>query len=413
MTAQHQWWSRRAVASASLGLLLTGCVSLPPPPRVPVAALPAAQQARAAQNLAVFERVWELVAGYHYDPKLNGVDWAAAGTRCGPQAAAAPDEKALYAALNDMIEPLKDSHTHALTPVQAVERHTQVRARTGFNMTRLDGRWAVFDVLPGSPAAAAGVKPGWLVCARNGTPLAERNEFRPRDGEVATWEFTDDHDRPVTLALVARALSIAPRQVARELPGGFLYLRFDGFDSTDRRWLGEQLRAHHDAPGVVIDLRRNPGGETWSLGISLGEFFPHRVDCGTFITRGGHRGEKNSWQFGSAHYAGRVAVLVDNATASAAEIFSAVLQDHGRATIVGRKTAGAVLASMFYALPDGGELQLSCEDYVTPRGRRLEGDGVVPDIAVPLTLDDLRAGRDPDLDTALAALQSPAAPMRR
>jgi len=98
-------------------------------------------------------------------------------------------------------------------------------------------------------------------------------------------------------------------------------------------------------------------------------------------------------------------VLVGSASGSAAEIFSAVLQDHERATVVGRRTAGAVLASWFYRLPDGGELQLSREDYIAPQGRRIEGVGVEPDVVVPRTLNDLRAGRDRDLDVALEILR--------
>jgi carboxyl-terminal processing protease len=259
--------------------------------------------------------------------------------------------------------------------------------------------------LPGSPAETSGVRPGWIVVARNGTPLAERTDFRAADGEVAQWEFLDARDQPVKLALTARLLSTKPRQEAREFADSLVYLRFDGFDGPDRRWLGEQLKAHRDAPGVVIDLRQNPGGETLSLGITIGEFFDHAVDCGGFISRSGSRSEKNSWQLGSAHYRGKVAILTDGPTASAAEIFSAVLQDHGRAVIVGRKTAGAVLASWFSVLPDGGELQLSREDYVRPKGGRLEGSGVAPDIVTARTLDDLRAGRDADLDAALRALR--------
>lgn len=388
-------------------LSLSGCVSTPAP-HVPLDALPPSQVDRATRNMRVFNRAWSLVADRHYDPKLQGVDWPDAAAKFGPQAAAATDKASLYVAINGMLELLKDSHTHALTPEQATERSTRVRARTGFNMTRVDGRWAVADVLPGSPAEAAGVKTGWLVVKRNGEQIGPRTDFHPVDGEVAQWEFLDDHDRAVMLPLVARLLSTKSRQIARDLPGGFLYLRFDEFDGPDRRWLSSQLKDHRDAPGVVIDLRRNPGGETLSLGIAIGEFFDHSVDCGTFVTRGGRRSVKNSWQFGSAHYDGRVAILVDGSSASAAEIFSAVLQDHGRATIIGRKSAGAVLASWFYTLPDGGELQLSREDYLSPKGRRLEGNGVEPDIVVPFTLADVRAGHDPDLDAALRVLNSPA-----
>ncbi len=263
----------------------------------------------------------------------------------------------------------------------------------------------VNDVLPGSPAEEAGVKVGWIVVSRNGEPLGIRLDFRPRVGDEWQWEFLDDQDQRVMLAPKAKTLSTAPRQIARELEEGFVYLRFDGFDGADRRWLSKQLKQYAAAPGVVIDLRRNPGGDTFSLGTAIGEFFDRGVDCGTFIDRDGARSVKNSWQLGSANYRGKVAVLVDTATASAGEIFSAVLQDHGRATVIGRKTAGAVLASWFYRLPDSGELQLSRQDYVSPKGRRIEATGVKPDIEVERTLEDIRAGRDRDLEEALRVLR--------
>lgn len=388
------------VVLAAAALWLAGCATTPAP-RVALDAVPVAQRARAQENVRVFSHVWSLVHDLHYDPKLQGVDWTAAGMKYGARAAEAVDDKALYVALNDMLGLLKDSHTRALTPEQVRERRTQVRARTGINMTRADGRWVVGELVPSSPAEVAGVKPGWLVEARNGVKFGERTDTRQREGEGSRWEFVDAEDRPVTLELTARTLSTKSRQEMRELPGGFVYLRFDAFATADRRWLSAQLKAHRAAPGVVIDLRQNSGGSTISLGIVIGEFFEKAVDCGSFIWRGGHRGDKSSWQLGSARYGGKVVVLVDGTTGSAAEIFSAVLQEHGRATIIGRKTAGAVLASWFHGLPGGGELQLSRMDYVTPKGRRLESDGVEPDVKVTRTLADLRAGRDGDLEAAL------------
>ena len=395
------WW--HGIALAVVALALSGCTTTPAP-RVSLAAVPVEQRARAEGNVRVFDRVWGLVADGHYDPKLHGVDWPAAGLKYGAEAVAAADDQALYAALGAMVGLLKDSHTHALSPTQAKERRTQTRARTGFYMTRVEGRWIVSELVAGSPAELAGVKTGWVVVARNGTAFGERSEGRPKVGEVAQWEFLDDRDQPVALAIVAESLSTKPRQEVRVLAGGVVYLRFDAFDPADRRWLSDQLKTNRAAPGVVIDLRRNPGGGTISLGITIGEFFDRAVDCGTFITRGGYRGGKSSWQIGSARYGGSVVVLVDGATGSAAEIFAAVLQEHGRATIVGRKTAGAVLASWYHGLPDGGELQLSRQDYVTPKGRRLENAGVAPDVKVVRTVADVRAGRDVDVEAALRVL---------
>jgi len=394
-------WHGIALAVVALGV--SGCATTPAP-RVSLAAVPVEQRARAEGNVRVFDRVWGLVADWHYDPKLHGVDWPAAGLKYGAEAAAAADDQALYAALGAMVGLLKDSHTHALSPTQTKERRTQTRARTGFYMTRVEGRWIVSELVAGSPAELAGVKTGWVVVARNGTAFGERSEARPQVGEVAQWEFLDDRDQPVALAIVAESLSTKPRQEVRVLAGGVVYLRFDAFDPADRRWLSDQLKTNRAAPGVVIDLRRNPGGGTISLGITIGEFFDRAVDCGTFITRGGYRGGKSSWQIGSARYGGSVVVLVDGATGSAGEIFAAVLQEHGRATIVGRKTAGAVLASWYHGLPDGGELQLSRQDYVTPKGRRLENAGVAPDVKVVRTLADVRAGRDVDVEAALRVM---------
>ena len=391
------------IALAVVALALSGCTTTPAP-RVSLAAVPVEQRARAEGNVRVFDRVWGLVADWHYDPKLQGVDWPAAGLKYGAEAAAAADDQALYASLGAMVGLLKDSHTHALSPTQTKERRTQTRARTGFYMTRVEGRWIVSELVAGSPAELAGVKTGWVVVARNGTAFGERSEARPKEGEVAQWEFLDDRNQPVALAIAAQSLSTKPRQDVRVLAGGVVYLRFDAFDMADRRWLSDQLKTNRAAPGVVIDLRRNPGGGTISLGITIGEFFDRAVDCGTFITRGGYRGGKSSWQIGSARYGGSVVVLVDGATGSAAEIFAAVLQEHGRAAIVGRKTAGAVLASWYHGLPDGGELQLSRQDYVTPQGRRLEKEGVEPDVKVVRTVADVRAGRDVDLEAALRVL---------
>lgn len=399
-----------ALAFALLAALaIAGCTTTPQA-KVSLAEIPAAQRARAAQNLEVFHAVWDLVNRKHYAPAVDGVDWEQAGAKYGPLAAAAPDQATLYRTLNEMLEPLHDSHTRAMTPVQAQERKTRERPRTGFSMVRVDDHWVVGDVLPESPAARAGVQRGWVVLARNGEPLDARPDFRAREGEAVTLDFLDANDRAVRLTMNAVTLTTAAQQVVRQLAGGVVYLRFDEFDRTDRRWLGDQLRRHAEAPAVIVDLRRNPGGDTHSLAISIGEFFDRMVNCGTFISRNGSRTVRQSVQWGSARYRGRVAVLVDSSSASSSEIFAAVLKDQQRAVVVGRKTAGAVLASWFHRLPDGGLLQLSREDYIAPNGRRIETNGVEPHVVVTRTLADLRAGRDPDVETALAVLQAGAAP---
>jgi carboxyl-terminal processing protease len=129
---------------------------------------------------------------------------------------------------------------------------------------------------------------------------------------------------------------------------------------------------------------------------------------GRFVRRDGKERETSGFALFSARYAGRVAVLIGPGSASASEIFAHVMKNEKRATLVGRRTAGAVIVSRFYGLPGGGRMQIPIQDYLGVDGERLEGRGVEPEITVPAaTLADWRAGRDPELQAALAVLAKP------
>jgi carboxyl-terminal processing protease len=389
--------------------LLAGCVTpVSPAPRVAPEGLSAAQVSQATRKLRIFDTVWDTVNRRYYDAKFQGVDWSAAAVTFGPKAVAANDDTELYGTLNAMLGLLHDGHTGAFSPAQAKDYHTQERAMTGFRLLRVGERWAVDEVLPRSPAAGAGVKPGWIVLARDGRPLGERLQLPVlRGGEVVRWEFLDARDQPVALALTACRVSIA-LQEARLLPDGIVYLRFDEFDRSKMHWVSKQLKLHRDAPGVVIDLRHNPGGTLLALDFMVGEFFDRGFSYAVSVDRSGRRHQLRALTLGSARFHGRVAVLVDHVSGSAAEIFAAALQEKRRATIIGHRTGGAVLSAKFRTLPAGGLLEYSDRDLLTVQGRRLEGNGVVPDITPPPpTLADLRAGRDPDLEAALRILTQP------
>ena len=113
-TTRSTRWGRIIIVA---GLLFAGCATAPKF-HVPVAGLPAAQQARAERNLRVFNAAWDLVNRKHFDPKFQGVDWEQAAATYAPRAAAARDEPELYAAIDEMLAQLHDSHTHVLTLVK-------------------------------------------------------------------------------------------------------------------------------------------------------------------------------------------------------------------------------------------------------------------------------------------------------
>ncbi|MFN8002429.1 MAG: S41 family peptidase [Acidobacteriota bacterium] len=110
---------------------------------------------------------------------------------------------------------------------------------------------------------------------------------------------------------------------------------------------------------------------------------------------------------GKDAYRGRVVVLIDEKTASAAEIFAAGLQEAKRAVIVGRQSSGDVLGSLNYKLPHGFYVDIPIWDYQTANGARLEGRGVIPNEVVTLTLKDFLANRDLDILRAQESLLKP------
>jgi carboxyl-terminal processing protease len=405
-----RWFARFLWILASLGATFwSGCATTPGAPPVPVAL---SSEQRLEHNRRVFDRVWELVNDRFFDAKFRGVDWPTMRVRYRPEAEKAKDDEALYGVVNRMLGELKESHNAAMTPRAKFENETHRRARVGIGFQRLEGSWVVTEIVPSSPAAEAGVQPGWLIAARDGRALDQQISGDIKPGQVFNYQFIDGHDQPRTMTLTARDVAIPNRLDVRELAGGVIYLRFDGFDAKSRRWLSDQLKEHRAAPAVIVDLRHNRGGTFFSLEFMLGEFFPERVSLGTFVRRSGTESEKDAMQWLPARYAGRVALLVDGQTASCGEIFAHALHFHHRAVLIGRKTAGAVVVALYYGLPDGGRLQLAIEDFRSLDGQRLEGNGVVPDQVVPLRLADARANRDADLEAALAALNGPVGAVR-
>lgn len=265
----------------------------------------------------------------------------------------------------------------------------------------------VAEVFPGSAAERAGVEPGWVV--RNLQVSSDRvaAEFLvvppPLLADFEAGETIDLGAEPVTRKLAfafVRQAADAPLAV-RRLPGGALYVRFDRFD---RETVDSVLAAlsQADDRGLVFDLRRNGGGLERELVRLLGRFTPPFAEL--FRLRFSAHEKVVRSRPVAERYEGAVVVLVGPASASAAETFAGVLKQRRRAVVIGRRTAGAVVASRDFRLLDGGRVQLPVSDVLMPDGRRLEGAGVAPDIHLAPTLEQIRAGRDPELERALTEL---------
>ena len=246
---------------------------------------------------------------------------------------------------------------------------------------------------------------GWLLPGVDGVPWGP--EVEVHDGVPVQAELRDEAGEVHSLQIIPREMDGPPAFTADRSRPGVLVLKIDGFEPGLGRWLGHELEGLPPSVDVVLDLRGNPGGRLREANAVLACFLPRAQPWATRRARSGReyvlRVDERCGDL-TGPVDNDLAVLVDQSSRSAAELTPAALREAGRAIVVGEQTTGAVLIAQDTRLPDGGRLTLSRADFVTRGGVRLEKTGVTPDIAVSRTLEQRRAGLDPMLDAAVAAL---------
>lgn len=417
--------------AAVLALFALGCTRAPR-----VAPLTPSERELELQS---FDQVWTTIRDKHWDPALGGRDWKAIGDSLRPRVERAGTRAQSRAAMTALIETLDQSHFGIIPAEVYGELGDPVAGEgtTGLDLRILGGRAVVVSVDPGSPAESLGVRPGWVVLragkhelepaiARIGqqfegkttrdlvTATAITSRLQGRIGGEVELVLLDGNDREVKLRLPL----VAPRGTrtqfgnlpplyarceVRELADGVGYLHISMFfDPTGVMGrVNEAMPSFLDAPGVVLDLRGNPGGiGAMAMGIAGWFVGDEGRQLGVMKTR--ETEVKFSVNPRALIFDGPLAVLVDGLSASTSEILAGGLQGLGRARVFGQRTAGAALPSAIERLPNGDGFQYAFANYVSEGGAVLEGSGVVPEVIVEPTREQLLQGRDPILDAAVA-----------
>lgn len=372
------------------------------------------------KNLKVFDAMWNTVNRKYFDVKFNGIDWRAIREQYRPLAEKAENREALLRVLRKAVGEMNTSHLSVKLAVsrrefeqrigQKINRHQDTLILTlGFEMTAVNGQYVITSINEGSSAQAAGVRPGWVLTHFDGRALAADDftwggEFS--EGKAVPVRFQDNNRQEKEITLTYQWLVEKTEREGRLLEGNVALLRFSSFAEGIDKWLEQELHHYRNAQGVILDLRSNPGGYTSVLAACLNQFFAREVVLGEFIERGDK--DDRLRIKGSKEKASTLplVVLVDDKSSSCSEIFAAAMQETGRGKVLGRRTAGAVLASVSERLPEDFWLDIAISDYKTARRRRLEGIGLEPDITVPLTLENIRQQRDTDLERALEILKT-------
>ncbi len=396
-----------------------------------------------AVQLESFDLVWETIRKVHWDPEVVGEKWDAARERYRPLVEDADSINEVREAINDMLESLDQSH-FGIIPEETYKEIEEDRARggegtAGLRIRLVEEQLVVAAVEPDSPAATAGVEPGWAVTRvadKDAEEILEKCKARAehsvmraettvglvldartsgKPGDELLIEFLDNDDQPQSRGLT---LVRAPGELEEfghlppftvdyqsDLRDEIGYIRFNAFIGGPRLAAAykdslDEFRSR-GVRGLIIDLRGNRGGLVILVSGMCGWLVDDRSPIGTMRMAGGTE-LKLALNPRNPKFEKPVAVLVDECSISAAEIMAAGLRDLNLAEVFGSTTAGLVLPSIVTKLPNGDGFQYAMASYHSANGQSLEGEGVRPTQPVELTRQALAKEADPVLAAAKA-----------
>jgi carboxyl-terminal processing protease len=410
----------------------------------PNAAAPGARNVDSQLALLTFDSAWSRIAHTHYDTAFNGVDWVGVRDELRPRASQAATIRELRAVISEMLGRLGQSH-FTLIPGEARDllaaNPSAARYNSGsvgFQVRLVEGDLLVWRVQPGSAAADAGVRTGWTLLSVNGSPVAARvaalaalpeterrtsltgmlyganAELAGDVGTAVEVRFRDERGTDVDRTLVVREIAGEVVQFGN-LPPVLAVLEHDVLPAEAgcigvirlNIWMGTLGPAFDRAVdemrrciGVVVDLRGNPGGIAGMVMGTAGHFLSDTVVLGHMQQRTTALRLSANPRRVSADgslvepFSGPLAIIIDEMSASTSEFFAAGLQGVGRARVFGAPSAGQALPSHAVRLPTGDVLIHVIANFTGPRGVRIEGYGVVPDVPATSSREDLLAGRD-------------------
>jgi carboxyl-terminal processing protease len=323
------------------------------------------------------------------------------------------DEASVDGMIAELRRRYDDRFSHYFDPKELREFDRANSGRfsgVGLTVTGIKAGLRVATVLPDSPAKSADIKPGDVIVGVDGKSIAGVPEevsvsrIKGPPGTPVTLTIRpggDARPREVDLKRASVELPVATGRIERAGPAKVAYVRFATFSSGSHGALASEIQRldRKGAEGLVLDLRGNGGGQlnesvlTASLFLKKGQ----RV----VSTRSRTQGSATYEAVGDPLPSRPTVVLIDNNTASAAEILAAAITEHHVGTTVGSRSFGKGTVQEIIHLDGGGALDLTVGRYFTADGTSLLGKGITPD--VPVRPDD-GTKRDEALQKGLAVL---------
>ncbi|MEM7797832.1 MAG: S41 family peptidase [Chloroflexota bacterium] len=318
-------------------------------------------------------------------------------------------------AINGMLETLDDRNTAYLSPDEQDNAISTMQGEfegIGAEVEGVDGQLIIVSPFEGSPAAQAGLRPRDIVRKADGRSLdgldvSEAVEFiRGPAGTDVVLEIERNGELfEVTITRDTIDLPSVSGELLERAEESFAYVRINRFaektSSELEALLIEQIEA--DPDGLIIDLRRNPGGSLTTVVNVADQFLP---ESNILIERFGNGDEKtfDATDDGLAEEI-ELVVLIDEGSASASEVLAGAIRDNGRGILIGQTTFGKGTVQNWSTLSNGGGVRITVARWLTPEETWVHESGLDPDILVEIPEDfDFTSDTDPQLEAAIEYL---------
>lgn len=379
------------------------------------------------QKETVLKELEVIVTTKAFVPGIDFAKWPEFLTKQREAIDKAEDAPAFVGAVNRALRDFGLSHIRLQTPRAASARGRTTTVGPGMQVSKEDSGLLVRAVAEKGPAREAGLEAGDIIVKVGGAAPEKAEAVQGEKGAKLELEVKKVSGETKTVTLELKEYSTVRPETLTWVDSETAMIRIATFSAGYSRaniekLVGEASKAKH----LIIDLRSNGGGAANNLNHLLSLLMPDGTAYGTFVSRRiaakfaeEAKGDDKDpiaiakWTDSKAKtrkrsiepFTGKIAVLINRGSASASEITAAALKELRNATIVGSKSAGAVLASVFGKLPEGFAIQYPVSDYVTVKGVRLEKNPIVPDVEVT---GPREGDKDPVVDKAVELLKKPA-----
>lgn len=374
-------------------------------------------------DIGTFWKVWnlldeEFVTTKHRDPSTSDDEREKLASSTD---VAADDlttaEKRMYGAIKGMVDAEGDPYTTFFPPADAKSFETEIKGSfegVGMEIGKKDNILTVIATLPGSPSEKAGLKMGDKILKIDTKSTADMTvdaavqTIRGKKGtQVHLTVYREGADKPLEFTVTRDTIQLPSIDKKYDVKTGIYTIKVYSFSENISQLFKQAIQEFKlsGSKKLVLDLRGNPGGYL-DAAVDISSWF---IPQGKVIVSQDYGVKRDTEYLRSLGYELldkniKVVVLVDGGSASASEIVAGALQDYKLATLVGQKTFGKGSVQEYIKVTPSTGLKITIARWLTPNGRSISIAGLVPDVEVKNTDEDIKKGIDAQYQKAVEIL---------